>query len=129
MEERKLIAKDILNCLFSASNAEEVARAYQCLLNANKVYRRPKPKHVLVNGDYTTVVWKDGSHTVVKRRDGEDYDLEKAILYAIIKHSYTTSSSDLCGYLGEFENLTTYKTPPTYKSTTKKEKGKKKSEP
>ena len=124
------VSPAILDYLFGASRAEEIVKSYQKRMeDTTKVYRRPKPKSVLVNGDYTTVVWKDGTHTVVKRMEGDEYDFEKAILYAIIKHSYTTSSSDLCKYLGEFTNCKTIKTPPTSKSTTKKEKGKKKSEP
>lgn len=124
------ISPELLDYVFGVPTAEELVKAYKKRMgDATKLYRRPHPKNVLVNGDYTTVVWKDGSATVVKREKDEPYDFDKAILYAIIKHSYTTSSSDLCKYLGEFTNCKTVKTPPTSKSTTKKEKGKKKSEP
>ena len=69
----------------------------------NKMWQyRPHPKFVQFNGDYTTVVWKDGSHTVVKLAEGEEYDEEKAILYAIVKHMCGDVGCNLTRYLEEF---------------------------
>ena len=62
----------------------------------------PQPKFVQFNGDYTTVVWKDGSHTVVKRSKGEEYDEEKAILFAIVKHLCKDNGCEMSRYFYKF---------------------------
>jgi hypothetical protein len=62
----------------------------------------PQPKFVQFNGDYTTVVWKDGSHTVVKRSEGEEYDEEKAILFAIVKHLCNDNGCEMSRYFDKF---------------------------
>lgn len=62
----------------------------------------PQPKFVQFNGDYTTVVWKDGSHTVVKRTEGEEYDEEKAILFAIVKHLCKDNGCEMSRYFDKF---------------------------
>lgn len=67
------------------------------------------PKQVLLNGKYTTVVWKDGSHTVVKLAEGEQYDPEKAILYAIVKHLCGDVKAKMDRYLEDFDKVTVYK--------------------
>lgn len=71
--------------------------------NYNKMRQyRPHPKFVQFNGDYTTVVWKDGSHTVVKLAKGEEYDEEKAILFAIVKHMCGDVGCNMTRYFEEF---------------------------
>ena len=71
--------------------------------NYNKMWQyRPHPKFVQFNGKYTTVVWKDGSHTVVKLAEGEEYDEEKAIMFAIIKHMCGDVGCNMTRYLEEF---------------------------
>lgn len=67
------------------------------------------PKHVLVNGDYTTVVWGDGSHTVVKKAADDEYDFEKAILYAIVKRCSHDNASCMRRYLKKFDDVMTVK--------------------
>ncbi len=69
------------------------------------------PKQVLRNGKYTTVVWLDGSHTVVKLAEGEQYDPEKALLYAIVKHLCGDVKAKMDRYLEDFEKVTVYKKP------------------
>ena len=64
-----------------------------------------KPYHVLVNGDTTTVVWKDGTHTIVKKAEGDHYDIEKAILWAIIKKAAGNNASFTGKYIKEFTDL------------------------
>lgn len=44
-----------------------------------------KPKKVIFNGPATIVIWKDGTKTIVKRRECEEDDREKAIMYCILK--------------------------------------------
>ena len=81
----------------------------------NKMYgtrdnsTRFRPKQVLLNGKYTTVVWKDGSHTVVKLAEGEQYDPEKALLYAIVKHFCGDVKSKMDKYFEDFDKVTVYK--------------------
>lgn len=44
-----------------------------------------EPKKVIFNGPATIVMWGDGTKTIVKRREGEPDDKEKAIMYCILK--------------------------------------------
>jgi len=43
---------------------------------------------VISNEPATIVFWKDGTKTVVKCQEGDTYDLEKGILYAIVRKVY-----------------------------------------
>jgi hypothetical protein len=45
----------------------------------------PQPKKVIFNGPATIVMWQDSTKTIVKRREGEEDDREKAVMYCIIK--------------------------------------------
>lgn len=50
--------------------------------------RKPHPYHkIYVNNKKKaiTVVWRDGSHTVVKCQDGDDFDIEKGIAMCFMK--------------------------------------------
>lgn len=69
----------------------------------------PKPKHVQINGDYTTVVWKDNTSTVIKRMEGEANDPEKAILFAVMKKLFYGNNAAMKRYLQEFEDKTVVK--------------------
>lgn len=69
----------------------------------------PQPKHVQINGDYTTVVWKDNTSTVIKRMEGEQNDPEKAVLYAVMKKLFNGKNADMKRYLQEFEDKTVVK--------------------
>ena len=46
---------------------------------------RISPKKVIFNGPATVVLWKDSTKTIVKCREGEADDKEKAIMYCILK--------------------------------------------
>jgi hypothetical protein len=61
----------------------------------------PKPKHMLLNGDYTTVVWQDGTHTTVKKHPLDEDDLGKAIMFCILK-KMCGSKANLDRYLDKF---------------------------
>lgn len=65
-------------------------------------YPLPIAKFVQFNGDYTTVVWQDGSHTTVKRAEGECYDEEKAIMFATIKRMCKNNGSAMARYFDSF---------------------------
>lgn len=62
----------------------------------------PQPKLLQFNGDYTTVVWEDGSHTVVKKCADDKADDEKAILFAIVKHLCKDNGCEMDRYLNKF---------------------------
>lgn len=62
----------------------------------------PQPKLLQFNGDYTTVVWEDGSHTVVKRCADDKSDDEKAVLFAIVKHLCKDNGCEMDRYLNKF---------------------------
>ncbi len=70
--------------------------------NQKRYLLPPQPKFVQFNGNYTTVVWKDGSHTVVKRAEDEEYDEEKAILFAIVKHLCKDNGCEMSRYFDKF---------------------------
>jgi predicted nucleic-acid-binding Zn-ribbon protein len=56
------------------------------LSRANSESRKlPQIKNVIFNDPATIVFWKDGTKTVVKAQDGEDYDDEKGLAMAISK--------------------------------------------
>lgn len=77
------------------------------------------PKNVFLNGDYTTVVWDDGTHTVVKRAGDDNYDLEKAILFAIVKKCADNNTSTVKRYLQEFFDVSYAKRlKPKHQKTT-----------
>ena len=46
----------------------------------------PEIRKINIHGDRTVLYFKSGGKTMVKKSDGEDYDLEKAVLYGFIKH-------------------------------------------
>lgn len=54
-----------------------------------------KPKKVIFNGPATIVMWQDGTKTIVKRREGEQDDKEKAVMYCVFKK--------LCGSKAEMD--------------------------
>ena len=48
----------------------------------------PQIQQVLSHDPATIIFWKDGTKTVVKAHDGDEYDIEKGILYGIIRKVY-----------------------------------------
>lgn len=62
----------------------------------------PIPKFVQFNGDVTTVIWMDDTHTIVKRAEGEYYDEEKALMYAVIKRMSGNNGCAMRRYLNCF---------------------------
>lgn len=74
---------------------------------------KPHPKHVLENftGDtvYTTVVWNDGSHTIIKKAANDEYDQDKAIMFAVIKKMCGDNGCAMDRYFDEFHKNTIVK--------------------
>lgn len=52
-----------------------------------------KPESIDVNGDYTTVHWNDGTHTVVKRAEDEPDNLYAAFCAALAKKLYGSTAN------------------------------------
>jgi len=50
-----------------------------------KKYLARLPKHVTVNGDVVTCVWQDGTHTITRCHEEDEFDLDAAILVCAIK--------------------------------------------
>lgn len=78
-------------------------------INTNvKVDHRPHPKFVQINNKrgviYTTVVWKDGTHTIVKKAATDKYNLQLSIMYAVIKKLSGDNGQEMWRYFDEFYN-------------------------
>lgn len=54
---------------------------------------RYEVKKIMLNGDYTTVLWADGTHTVVKCMDGDTKDDYSAFTAALAKKVYGSTSA------------------------------------
>lgn len=67
--------------------------------------------HILKNGDYTTVIWKDGTKTIVKKASDEPDDPEKALLFAMLKKVCNDNGSEMSRYLKDAEEKTIVKKP------------------
>ena len=50
-------------------------------------------KNVIVNDPATIVFWEDGTKTVVKCQDGDEFDPEKGLAMAIVKKAYGNKGS------------------------------------
>ena len=55
--------------------------------------RIPEIKNVIFNDPATIVFWDDGTKTVVKCQDGDEFDLEKGLAMAIAKKAYGNKGS------------------------------------
>lgn len=53
----------------------------------------PLIHHVIFNGPATIVFWKDGTKTVVKRKDGDSDNKHHAIMYATLKKMFGSTSA------------------------------------
>lgn len=73
------------------------------------IKRFTKIKHIMKNGDYTTVLWADGSKTIVKRAKGEKDDSETALAYALLKKLNGNCSSEVRRYFEDAETKTIVK--------------------
>ena len=57
-------------------------------INALKTNYIPEIKNVIFNDPATIVFWEDGTKTVVKCQDGDEFDPEKGLAMAIVKKAY-----------------------------------------
>ena len=78
--------------LYYVKNGTEVPRnTYRNILNSTYgigSLRIPEIKNVIFNDPATIVFWEDGTKTVVKCQDGDEFDPEKGLAMAITKKAY-----------------------------------------
>lgn len=48
----------------------------------------PNIKKVIFNNPYTIVIWNDGTKTIVRAQDGDNFDTEKGLAMAISKKAF-----------------------------------------
>ena len=53
--------------------------------NAHKLMEKPIPDRVIFNDPATIIIWKDGSKTVVKCMEGDEFDPEKGFAMCYLK--------------------------------------------
>ena len=72
---------------------------YKTILNSTygtKAFKTnyiPEIKNVIFNDPATIVFWDDGTKTVVKCQDGDEFDPEKGLAMAIVKKAYGNKGS------------------------------------
>ena len=73
------------------NDAEVPINIYRNILNSTYgigSLRIPEIKNVIFNDPATIVFWEDGTKTVVKCQDGDEFDPEKGLAMAIVKKAY-----------------------------------------
>ena len=90
-------AKVSYRSLYDIRNDAEVPRdIYRNILNSTygiDSLRIPEIKNVIFNDPATIVFWEDGTKTVVKCQDGDEFDPEKGLAMAIAKKAYGNKGS------------------------------------
>lgn len=85
-------AKVSYRSLYDIRNDAEVPiNIYRNILNSTYgigSLRIPEIKNVIFNDPATIVFWEDGTKTVVKCQDGDEFDPEKGLAMAIVKKAY-----------------------------------------
>ena len=83
--------------LYDIRNDAEVQRnIYRNILNSTYgigSLHIPEIKNVIFNDPATIVFWEDGTKTVVKCQDGDEFDPEKGLAMAITKKAYGNKGS------------------------------------
>lgn len=109
-------------CWCNDSNRGVIDDIYKHYLNKNfglgenKYYltidlssRIPEVHHILINGDTTTFIWEDGTHTIVKLAEGEEFDLDTAYCYAIVKKITGNTGGSMKRYFDRLHKKTIVK--------------------
>ena len=90
-------AKVSYRSFYDIRNDAEVPRnTYRNILNSTYgigSLRIPEIKNVIFNDPATIVFWEDGTKTVVKCQDGDEFDPEKGLAMAIAKKAYGNKGS------------------------------------
>lgn len=83
----------------AATNGSKISyRSYYDIRNDAEVQRNiycniPEIKNVIFNDPATIVFWEDGTKTVVKCQDGDEFDPEKGLAMAVAKKAYGNKGS------------------------------------
>lgn len=75
---------------FSLSNLSFKLKPSKISVNFDSLIEK-----VIFNGPATIIIWKDGTKTVVKCMDGDDYDREKGFMMAIIEYLLGGTKGDV----------------------------------
>ena len=98
-------AKVSYRSLYDIRNDAEVPiNTYRNILNSTYgigSLRIPEIKNVIFNDPATIVFWEDGTKTVVKCQDGDEFDPEKGLVMAIVKKAYG-NKGNYCNKLKEW---------------------------
>lgn len=90
-------AKVSYRSLYDIRNDAEVPRnIYRNILNSTYGIGSshiPEIKNVIFNDPATIVFWEDGTKTVVKCQDGDEFDPEKGLAMTIVKKAYGNKGS------------------------------------
>ena len=84
---------------YCRKDVEILTDLYATILNStydmkdSKINYIPEIKNVIFNDPATIVFWEDGTKTVVKCQDGDEFDPEKGLAMAIIKKVYGNKGS------------------------------------
>lgn len=79
---------------YCRKDVEILTDLYATILNStydmkdSKTNYIPEIKNVIFNDPATIVFWEDGTKTVVKCQDGDEFDPEKGLAMAIVKKAY-----------------------------------------
>ena len=76
---------DIRNDAVVQRNTLQYSKFYVRNLSSSHI---PEIKNVIFNDPATIVFWEDGTKTVVKCQDGDEFDPEKGLAMAIVKKAY-----------------------------------------
>lgn len=96
------VADKIVNKINKGKMVKEIQK-YQTLHSVTKI------NHIMKNGDYTTVLWADGTKTIVKKATDEKDDPEMALAYALLKKIKGNNASEVRRYFEEAEKKTIVK--------------------
>ena len=81
---------DIRNDAVVQRNTLQYSKFYVRNLSSSNI---PEIKNVIFNDPATIVFWEDGTKTVVKCQEGDEFDPEKGLAMAIVKKAYGNKGS------------------------------------
>ena len=94
---------------FLISDSERAAdlRRINNMIQEYKIYRKLTAiNSIMKNGDYTTVLWADGTKTIVKKATDEKDDPDTALAYAILKKLKGNNASAVRRYFEDARKKT-----------------------
>ena len=95
----KTVEPKRIDVLYCKKDVELQIDLYKTILNSTygtKAFKTnyiPEIKNVIFNDPATIVFWEDGTKTVVKCQDGDEFDPEKGLAMAIVKKTYGNKGS------------------------------------